>query len=237
VSAYCFGEFVLDCGTRELRRAGETVHLSPKAFQLLQILVEAAPRALSKAELQDRLWPDTFVIEANLQHLIVEIRSALRDDPHHPHHIRTVHGFGYAFKEEPAKVGAPGPHAAVCRLRWDGGRATLAEGQHVIGRDPAAEVFLDSSTVSRSHARICVTGTRVTLEDLGSKNGSFVSGRPVEGTVELSDGDVIRIGAVALTVRIHAWPQSTDTWAPAGGAEPRTSAADTPPVRGTKPSS
>jgi predicted ATPase/DNA-binding winged helix-turn-helix (wHTH) protein len=94
-----FGDFVIDPGTRELLRAGTRVPLSPKAFQLLGILVESRPRALSKSELQDRLWPGTFVVEKNLTNLVGEIRAALGDAPAHPTFIRTVPRFGYAFLE------------------------------------------------------------------------------------------------------------------------------------------
>ena len=99
---WTFGDFLLDLDTHELVRAGTPVSLSPKAFQLLGILVENHPKALSKTELQDRLWPGTFVVEKNLTNLVSEIREALGDDPAHPRFIRTVHRFGYAFREAPA---------------------------------------------------------------------------------------------------------------------------------------
>ena len=92
-----FGEFVLDLDSRELRRGVEPVRLSPKAFQLLEILVANRPKALSKADLQDRLWPDTFVVEKNLANLVSEIRQALGDSPSAPGFIRTVPRYGYAF--------------------------------------------------------------------------------------------------------------------------------------------
>ena len=98
---WTFGNFLLDLDTHELMRAGTPVSLSPKAFQLLGILVENRPKALSKTELQDRLWPSTFVVEKNLTNLVSEIREALGDDPMHPRFIRTVHRFGYSFRETP----------------------------------------------------------------------------------------------------------------------------------------
>ena len=84
MASWSFGDFVLNLGTRELRRAGAPVPLSPKAFQLLGILVERAPKALSKIELQDSLWPGTFVVEKNLTNLVGEIREALGDDAARP---------------------------------------------------------------------------------------------------------------------------------------------------------
>ena len=99
MKCWTFGDFVLDLDTHELVRAGTPVSLSPKAFRLLGILVENHPKALSKAELQDGLWPGTFVVEKNLTNLVSEIREALGDDPVRPRFIRTVHRFGYAFRE------------------------------------------------------------------------------------------------------------------------------------------
>ena len=102
---WVFGDFVLDLDSRELMRAGTPVSLSPKAFQLLGLLVQSHARALSKTELQDRLWPGTFVVEKNLTNLVSEIREALGDDPAHPRFIRTLHRFGYAFHETPRSDG------------------------------------------------------------------------------------------------------------------------------------
>jgi non-specific serine/threonine protein kinase len=96
---WAFGDFVLDLEARQLVRSGTPAAISPKALQLLGILVESHPRALSKTELQDRLWPGTFVVDKNLTNLVSEIREALGDDPANPRFIRTVHRFGYAFRE------------------------------------------------------------------------------------------------------------------------------------------
>ena len=92
-----FGPFVLDLDTRQLTRGSHDIHLSPKAFELLGALILDRPKVLSKDVLQQRLWPDTFVAEANLSNLIAEIREALGDRPRSPLFVRTAHGFGYAF--------------------------------------------------------------------------------------------------------------------------------------------
>ena len=208
--SYRFGEFTLDCSTRRLLHRGEAVHLSPKAYELLQVLVDAAPKALSKAQLQDRIWPDTFVIEANLQHLIAEIRRALGESPQKPCYIRTLFGFGYAFQKPTAPADVAQQHA-TCRLGWDDGRATLVAGEYTIGRDAAADVVLDSATVSRYHARLRVSGAGVELEDLGSKNGTFVGEQRVQGVVTLNDGDGLRFGNVPVTIRIGGSAGATAT--------------------------
>jgi TolB-like protein/Tfp pilus assembly protein PilF len=92
-----FGECVLDTDERVLLRGGQPVHLTPKAFQLLGFLLEVRPRAVPKSELQEKLWPSTFVSEGNLATLIKEARLAIGDDARQSVYIRTVHGYGYAF--------------------------------------------------------------------------------------------------------------------------------------------
>src|ERR1700736_1696365 len=92
---YDFGEVSLATDARQLRRGEDFVHLSPKAMELLIVLITERPRAVPKRELYDLLWPDTFVVAANLPMLIREIRGALGDKQHHI--LRTVHRIGYAF--------------------------------------------------------------------------------------------------------------------------------------------
>jgi DNA-binding winged helix-turn-helix (wHTH) protein len=207
-----FGEFVLDPGTRELLRGGHPVHLSPKAFHLLELLAASAPNAVSKADLQERLWPDTFVIEANVSHLVRELRSALGDDPARPRYIRTVYGFGYAFQVRPVPMGPVerAPAELVCVLRWTAERVALSRGSYVIGRDPCADVVIESTTVSRRHARLSVGSGTVTLEDLGSRNGTFVVDQRVEGPTPLADRDEIMLGAVPIRVRLYTGDATTE---------------------------
>jgi len=208
-----FGSFVLDFDTRQLTEDNREIHLTPKAFDLLTMLLLDRPKVLSKAALQNRLWPDTFVAEANLSNLVAEIREALRDQAHAPTFIRTAHGFGYAFSGEATRLDTA---AAVlerpsCWLEWDRLRFPLALGEHVIGRDPDVEVRLDDSTVSRRHARLVVTTEGTVLEDFGSKNGTFRGGERVTGPVRLADGDAIRIGSLLVTFRSRSLMMSTDT--------------------------
>jgi DNA-binding winged helix-turn-helix (wHTH) protein len=197
-----FADVIFDSDTRELLRDRQPIPLSPKAFQLLEILIESRPKALTKSTLHDRLWPNTLVVEANLSNLIGEVRRALDDDPRGPRFVRTVHRFGYAFRGEAVDLARSDTNGAVCRLVWAGGSATLRQGAHIIGRDSDAAVLLDSPSVSRRHARIRVEDGHATFEDLGSKNGSAVGGRRVHAPVSLGDGDVITTGVVELTFRM-----------------------------------
>ncbi|MGH9239984.1 MAG: FHA domain-containing protein [Vicinamibacterales bacterium] len=205
-----FGELILDLGTRQLLRGDEELRLSPKAFELLRLLIENRPRAMSKDELIERLWPDTYVAEANLPSLIAEIREVTGDHADEPRFIRTIRRFGYAFcgavPDDERLSGAP-PLGSW--LMCEGRQIRLTDGENIIGREPEAAVWLDFFTVSRRHARIVIAGSRATLEDLGSKNGTQLRGQRISGAVELTDGDEIRIGSVVLSFRMPMRPGST----------------------------
>ena len=210
-----FGTFVIDSETRELLRQDACVPLSPKAFDLLSILVDHRPKALAKSDLLDRLWPNTFVVEKNLANLVSEIRDAIGDDPANPQFLRTVHRFGYAFRETSPRGEADRRStrggAGSFQVKWTNGRAVLEDGEHVLGRDPDVEILLASPGVSRRHALIRVAEGRATIEDLGSKNGTVVGDRRVDGLTPLEDGDVIGVGSVKLTVKVLKPTQSTET--------------------------
>lgn len=203
-----FGPFAIDSETRQLLSRGRDIHLSPKAFDLLSALIETRPRVLDKADLRARIWPNTHVVDANLNVLIVEIRRALGDSAQDSKFIRTVHGVGFAFcgtaEDDPAP--RSDGQARFCWLLWNGNTYALAEGDNLIGRDPQCDVWLDADGVSRRHAviRVDSRNRRVRLEDLGSTNGTFVGRAAVEGEIALSDGDVIQAGTVDLTVRVRA---------------------------------
>ena len=116
-----FGPFILDLDTRQLTRESREIHLAPKAFELLATLVADRPKVLSKEVLQQRLWPETFVAEANLSNLVAEIREALGDRARTPLFVRTAHGFGYAFCGDATTL--PGaretePERPSCWLEW-----------------------------------------------------------------------------------------------------------------------
>ncbi len=209
---YRFGDFSLDHDTRQLLLNGDEVHLSPKAFELLTVLLANQSRAVSKAELQERLWPSTFVEETNLAGLVAEIRRSLHDTASSPRFVRTVYGFGYRFvgdvKVDAGAIGSGPPRVKLC-LTFDKREIVLMNGANVVGRAPDATIPIDSPGVSRYHARIVVSEAEATLEDLGSKNGTYVNGKRITAPRRLSGEDEIRIGAIALRFRIA--PPTTPT--------------------------
>ena len=210
-----FGECVLDSETRELSVGGRTVHLTPKAFELLEILIESRPRAVSKSEIHERLWRDTFVSDGTLTSLLAEVRSAIGDTGPETQLIRTVHRFGYAFSGavEPETARTPRwPRVAFAyRLFWRSREIALEQGENVLGRDPQVGVFIDHTSVSRQHARIVISAKGAVLEDLHSKNGTFLRGSRVETPLRIADGDEIRLGSAPMTFRAFPLSGSTDT--------------------------
>lgn len=207
-----FGLFVLDSDARQLLRDGVAVHLTPKAYELLTYLVGERPRAASKAVLLNQLWPDAFVVEANLSNLVAEIRTALGDDSRKPSWIRTLHGFGYAFAGTAMSEPATNPAVDAPRywLDWGPRRFWLGTGAHIVGRDADADIRLDAPSVSRKHARIVVTAEGVFVEDCGSKNGTRHRDARVVRPVWLADGDAVRFGSIYVTFR-HRLPITTTT--------------------------
>jgi DNA-binding winged helix-turn-helix (wHTH) protein len=203
-----FGAFQIDSSTRQLTRNGAEVHLTPKAFDLLLMLIEDAPRVLRKQELHERLWPGTFVSDATLIGLVKVLRRAL-DERDSGQLIRTAHRVGYAFIGPFDKVATP---STISRWIVAGSRRyVLTPGENVLGRDPASAVFLDAPGVSRRHARIVVEGPNAILEDLGSKNGTVVDGQPLTGPVVLADGNEIQLGPATILYRASASGVSTET--------------------------
>jgi len=195
-----FASFVLDLDTRQLTRGSRPVQLSPKAFELLALLVADRPKVLARSVLQERLWPRTFVSDANLSNLIAELRAALRDSPRFPRFIRTAHGFGYAFCADATAAGMETTGSDIRHwIEWNGRRFPLAAGEHIVGRDADASIRIDHSTVSRRHARLNVTARGTILEDVSSKNGTFRGEVRLTSPVQLVDGDAIRVGSVLMT--------------------------------------
>jgi DNA-binding winged helix-turn-helix (wHTH) protein len=209
-----FGECVLDPAGRELMVSGAPVHLAPKGFELLDLLLASRPRAVSKKEIHDRLWPDSIVTEGTLTSLVAELRAALGDDPKTCRYIRTVHRHGYAFcsaVEEVRGEGRARRPGLACRLIWGTREMALPRGETVVGRDPACDVFIDHPSVSRRHACLTVGESEVVLQDLGSKNGTFRKGLKISSPCRLSDQDEVQIGSVPLKVCLLRGPGTTLT--------------------------
>ena len=195
--AFQLGEFTFDPGSKLLLHKGEERHLSPKAQQLLHLLLEARPRALSREELYDALWPSTYVCDTNLAGLVNELRNALGDKGRDGQFIRTVHGFGYAFCGRATSMATRAELAAMlyCEERLH----ALYEGENSVGRALDGRVVLAGGSVSRCHARITLDGDEIWIEDLRSKNGTYVDGTRITRARITPNSEII-FGAVGASL-------------------------------------
>lgn len=194
-----FGEFTFDCESRLLLYGGMERHLSPKAQQLLRLLILARPRALSRQELYDVLWPSTFVCETNLASVVNEVRRALGDDARASGYIRTIHRFGYAFRGE-VMSSAPIEFTAATLL-CEGQSHQLYEGDNIVGRAPDGRIVITDRTISRHHAIITVYDGAFSITDLDSKNGTYVDGQRIgRSPVTIPPRARIEFGAILASL-------------------------------------
>ena len=229
-----FGSFVFDAGARELvhnpetdppigadprrrqdpgRQAGpRPIHLSPKAFDVLEILLARRPNVVSKDVLLKEVWAGKVVEEANLAIVVGEIRKALGDDTKSPTMILTIARRGYRFAadvQELLEGGSPKPEAGSREagqyvrwwLCWNDKTFPLREGENIVGRHPSSSVWIDGTSVSRIHARIMANPGGVTVEDRGSRNGTSIDGRKITGPHRLVDGSTVTFGSETTVFR------------------------------------
>ena len=175
------------------------------------LLIERRPEAVSKEEIHRHLWPDTFVSEASLQALVSEVRQAVGDSGRARAIVRTVHAIGYAFNVDVAldAESAAGQPAVRAWLVGEFTRIPLYAGENVLGRSGVGVTVVDDATVSRRHARVVVDADGVTVENLGSRNGTWLADKPVTARSPVRDGDAIRLGSARLTYRSVAGTDST----------------------------
>jgi DNA-binding winged helix-turn-helix (wHTH) protein len=208
-----FNHLTYDSARRQLLDAdGQPLHLTPKAFDLLSLLIERAPGVVTKSEIHGRLWSGVFVSDATLAGLVKELRRVLLDhDPSSPI-IRTAHRIGYALCE----VERTAESRVTATAHWivdEHRRISLHQGENIVGRDSRSDVWVDLAGVSRRHARILIAEARAEIEDLGSKNGTSVGNTPVTAVYVLRDGDAIHVGPARLMYRFSESGASTETTA------------------------
>jgi DNA-binding winged helix-turn-helix (wHTH) protein len=216
MARFRFDQFCFDSDQKALLRGGVPVRLTPRAFRLLELLLRQRPKAVSKRDLLDYVWSGNIVEEANLKTIVLEIRSALEERGGRPEVIRTVFGYGYAFAgevepEEEQVAELP----AVVSVRWEEHSTLLTIGSHLIGRRRDCAVAIEAPSVSRVHARLDVSPAALRIEDLRSKNGTFIDGRRITGAIELLDRAEIRIGEIPVKLtRLGSGDKSTETVTP-----------------------
>jgi DNA-binding winged helix-turn-helix (wHTH) protein len=217
-----FDDLTFDPDTRQLWTGKKEARLSPKAFDLLAFLIERRPKAVSKVDIRQHLWPGTYVSDSSLPSLISEIREAIADHRRKPGLLRTLHGFGYAFQADAAPVTAILQDTAPNGwLIGSTAEVALLPGENVIGREGDGVILVKSSTVSRRHARILIDASGAVVEDLKSKNGTYVNDRRIEAPTPVVDGDQVRIGSLLFTFRLAQGNETTETQSSRAGTRLR----------------
>ena len=222
VSPFRLGEWLVEPNLGRLTRGATTVHVELRVMDVLVHLAIHTSELVTRKQLIESVWGTAFIADNTLTHAIAELRSALDDDARNPTYIETFHRRGYRLL---ARVGDPksdesgniAERSFVTIVDGDR-RVRLSKGENVIGRLPWAAVTIESLQVSRRHARIVVEDGCALLEDLGSKNGTHLNGRPVDSLSTLENGDEIALGTHVVTIHFsadtHASAEDTPTRPP-----------------------
>ncbi len=238
-----FGDFELDLNAYTLRRAGERVRLEKIPMDVLILLVQAAGALVRRNEMQVALWSLNVFVEhdAAINTAVRKVRQALDDDAEKPRYVETVVGKGYRFiapvehrmpgsRHRGVDVTAAQPSSARWRRPFPSFCVTrgkqefvLEVGRNLLGRDTGARVYIDHASVSRRHACISIRSDAAILEDLKSRNGTFLNGRRIDAPIEIGHGAVIGLGPIALTFIALSAPASTRSVAMAEDEDPRAS--------------
>jgi DNA-binding winged helix-turn-helix (wHTH) protein len=204
---FLLGDWVVRPSRNRLEREAEIVHLEPKVMDLLVFLAARAGQVVPKTLLIDEVWQTEFIADSALTRAVGELRRALGETAREPQYLETITKRGYRLMATVEWVGEPPAVEQVetstvsCAVMVGDREVLLEAGENVIGRDVTAKVRIDSTDVSRRHARIVLDGEGASIEDLGSKNGTSVWGRPITGPTPLRDGDRIGVCGVLLIFR------------------------------------
>jgi DNA-binding winged helix-turn-helix (wHTH) protein len=229
--AFRFAEFELDVAAYALRNRGESVKLERIPMEVLILLVERAGTLVERSEIQTQLWgPEIFLEhDAAINTAIRKIRHALGDDAATPRFVETVVGKGYRFiaplenvrsPTQPGEPAANGSPEQSAQQRPQFPRYSVMVGKQefilnsaetLLGRDPTAGICVDHPSVSRKHARISIESDGVILQDLGSRNGTFLNGRRVDAPAKIHHNSVIGLGPITLVFHVARAPASTQS--------------------------
>ena len=207
--AYRFGPFLYDPVSRGLLHGGAEIALTHKSRELLLLFLNNPGRLLTRDQIIEKVWPDVAVTDDALRFQLTELRKAFGKEG--GEFIRTIRREGYRW-EAPVRAAADRPVRAAAddsgqrlvprfRLVLTTREVQLLDGENVVGRDADAALWIDHPSVSRHHARIVVAHDKVTLEDLESKNGTYLNGKKIGRRTTLEDGDHVRVGPETMVFR------------------------------------
>jgi DNA-binding winged helix-turn-helix (wHTH) protein len=216
--AYRFGPFLYDSVSRGLSKDGAEIPLTHKSRELLLLFLHNPGKLLTREEIVEKVWSEAAVTDDAVRFQVAELRKALGDGGEA--FIQTIRREGYRW-DAPVRPAADRPVRPVVtdgvpgqtprfRLVLETREVQLLEGDNLIGRDPDGALWIDHPSVSRRHARIVVTAGKALVEDLESKNGTYLGGERLEKKTALADGDELRIGPESMVFRAMS-PETTRT--------------------------
>jgi DNA-binding winged helix-turn-helix (wHTH) protein len=228
-TTFRIGDWLVEPQLNRVSNGGLSVRLEPKAMEVLLCLAENQGRVVSRRDLVDTVWSTEFISDSSLTHAIADLRRALADDARAPQVIETIPKRGYRLVARTWSVGTqwrtdrrldghPRPLAVVVgnearletRIEFEESDHHLVIGDQeipltrptiVFGRGQEADIQFRGPEVSRRHARLLVGTSEAVIEDLGSKNGTNVNNRRIDGAQRLLSGDVIGIAATTMFYR------------------------------------
>ena len=209
------GDWLVEPTLDRISRDGQVVRLRPRAMDVLTCLAFEAGKLATKQSLIDAVWRTEFVSEHALTQVIAELRAALDDDARNPTYIENIPRRGYrlvaAMTPVAASVSPERDASLPFKLQGDDRDHPLNQGPNIIGRTADTDICIDRTKVSRCHARIVVAGTTATIEDLGSKNGTYLNGERLQNPTLLTNGDEIWIGRSVARFRFMVEGEPTVT--------------------------
>jgi len=213
--SFHLGDWMVEPTLDRITRDDREVRLRPRAMDVLTVLALSSGKLVTKNELIDEVWRTEHVGDHALTQVIAELRAALGDDARNPSFIENIPRRGYRLVASviPTAESSVSSRGATMpfKLETDDGTHPLLQGSTVIGRTEDADICIDKTEVSRCHAMVTVQGTTAIIEDLGSKNGTFVNGHQVAGPTPLTNGDEIWIGRSVARMRFLIEGEPTKT--------------------------
>jgi DNA-binding winged helix-turn-helix (wHTH) protein len=237
---FTVGKWLVEPQRNLIGDGASELHLEPKAMEVLLCLAARAGEVVPRQVVVDTVWATEYISDSTLTHAIAVLRKVLGDDPRAPRFIETIPKRGYRLVPEvewdgptprrAAQASLPkagGPLAVVAGVRVQLATAVSAAavehlllcGSHeiplsrpevVFGRGVEADVQILAPEVSRRHARLELAEGRAVLSDLGSKNGTQVNDRTIDGPRALVTGDVLAVGPAGFVYR-HLADEATRT--------------------------
>lgn len=209
-------------------------------MDVLVVFAEHPGEVLPRAVILDAVWAEPYVADAVLTRAIAVLRRVLRDDARDPRYIETIPKRGYRLiadvdgaprrRVSDRYEADPASGWSLFVLEMEDREVELSQGNFVIGRAEDADIHICARNVSRHHARLSVHRGEVSIEDLGSKNGTWCRGRRLTSPRRLADGDRFVLGEVMIVLRDRSL-QSTDTGHHSGSRAGDPNASLTPPDR------